>query len=138
MEKNIGVYEIRILRQIGGIGMDIKFEGYWSDKDKKLWKSIDWKANNYKDYPVEDEEPVNGIGYFYTANEVLRKPIKLIKYIRANPIFGPYYGPAYTSEILDFMKLNSFCYPMYDGRMKDSYKVFDRFENTNLADALSR
>lgn len=119
--------------------MNIEFEGYWSDRDKELWKSIDWKSRNYEDYPVDDiQDPINGVGHFYSTNGSFTKPVRFIKYLRANPIYPPYYGPIYDSELIDFMKNNGFCYPMYDGRLEGPYKLLDRFENTEVADMLSR
>lgn len=113
------------------------FEGYWSEKDIELWKSIDWKSRNYEEYPVEDDT-IEGIGYFYTLKGALNKPITYVKYIRPNPIFPPYYGPVYTIELLEFMKENHFCYPMYDGHKEGPYNIHDRFESSDLNDLLSR
>jgi hypothetical protein len=118
--------------------MKIEFEGYWSDKDKEIWMKTDWGARNFEELAVEDEEPINRTGYFYTMEGCVKRPIKFIKYIRPNPIFGPYYGPVYDSELLEFMKNGSYCYPCYDGRMEGPYKLMDRFENNELADRLSR
>ena len=117
----------------------IEFNGYWSDKDKEIWENTDWKARDYKDLPVDDiADPINGLGHFYTTNGSLTKPIIFIKYIRANPIFPPYYGPLYDSELIEFMYNNNFCYPCYDGRKEGPYNIHDRFESSDVADALSR
>lgn len=118
---------------------DPEFSGYWSEHDKELWQSIDWKARNYEEYPVEDsQDPINGIGYFYTMKGTLQKPVRFIKYLRPNPIYPPYYGPIYDSELLEFMKQGGFCYPCYDGRKEGPYDIHDRFESSDLADMLSR
>ena len=117
----------------------IEFNGYWSDRDKELWQSIDWKARDYKAYPVEDtQDPINSVGYFYTTNGKFTKPVTFVKYLNANPIYPPYYGPIYDSELTEFMRKNHFCYPMYDGRKEGPYKMHDRFESNDVADQLSR
>lgn len=116
-----------------------EFSGYWSDKDKELWMSIDWKARNYEDYPVEDQQdPINGLGHFYTMDGSFTRPVRFVKYLRANSIYQPYYGPIYDSELLEFMRLGHFCYPMYDGRKEGPYNIHDRFESGEVADLLSR
>jgi len=94
-----------------------EFSGYWSDKDKEIWENTDWKARNYEDLPVEDTaDPIASTGYFYSQHGSFTKPIVFVKYIRANSIFPPYYRPVYDTELKDFMKKGSFCYPCYDGR----------------------
>ena len=114
------------------------FEGYWSDKDKETWKNVDWLNRNYEDFPVEDEDPIVLDGYFYTLDGHITKPIKFVKYLRANPVFSPYYGPVYDTELRKFMDLGRFCYPMYDGRKEGAYNIHDRFETDELSDILSR
>lgn len=118
---------------------EIEFEGYWSDKDKEIWQQTDWKSRNYDELPVEDmQDPINGIGYFYTPKGSFTKPVRFIKYIRANPIYPPYFGPIYDTELIEFMKQNNFCYPMYDGRKEGPYDIHDRFETSEISDRLSR
>lgn len=117
--------------------MNIEFEGYWSDRDKQIWLNTDWKARNYEELAVEDCT-FDGYGYFYSLQGKVEKKITFVKYIRPNPIFPPYYGPVYDSELLEFMKNGSYCYPSYDGRDVGPYSVHDRFEDNELADRLSR
>lgn len=115
------------------------FEGYWSDRDKELWKRIDWKARNYEDFPLDEvSDSINGLGYFYSNGGFIIKPVKFVKYLRANPIYQPYFGPIYNSELLEFMKTENFCYPCYDGRKEGPYDIHDRFETSDIADRLSR
>lgn len=114
------------------------FEGYWSDKDKETWKNVDWKNRDYKDFPVEDGDPIVLDGYFYTLDGHFTKPIKFVKYLRANPIFSPYYGPVYDTELLSIMENGHFCYPSFDGRKEGPYNIHDRFDDSELADRLSR
>ena len=42
-----------------------EFKGYWSDKDRKIWESTDWKARDYKQLEVEGDT-VEGILTFYS------------------------------------------------------------------------
>ena len=99
---------------------EIEFEGYWSDKEKDLWQKTDWKARNYEELPVEDDT-FEAEGYFYGMNFKKTMKITFVKYIRPNPIFPPYYGPVYTTELLEFMKNGSYCYPCFDGRTEGQY-----------------
>lgn len=108
--------------------MDIEYKGYWSDKDKEIWVSTDWKARDYNDLPIE-EDTFEDVGHFYGPSGEQEKRITFIKYIRANPIYPPFYGPVYTSELLEFMKQGGYCYPMYDGKTVGSYDVHDRFDS---------
>ncbi len=115
----------------------IEFEGYWTDREKSLWNQTDWAKRNYEEFPVEDDT-IEGFGYFYSIDGMVKKPLTFIKYIRPNPIFPPYYGPVYNSELLEFMKDGGYCYPMYDGRTYGHYDIHDRFESSELSDMLSR
>ena len=117
--------------------MDMEFKGYWSDRDKDIWQKTDWRSRDYNELPVE-EETFEGIGYFYGVNGNETRKMTFIKYIRPNPIYPPYYGPVYTSDLLEFMKKGHYCYPMYDGNDEGHYEIHDRFEDSNTADILSR
>lgn len=114
-----------------------EFSGYWSERDKELWRSINWKERNYTDFPVEDEEPIKATGHFYSSNGEETKTIEFVKYIRSNTIFPPYYGPIMNSELREFMHENNYVGPMYDGREIDNYDVHDRFETQDLYNKLS-
>ena len=116
---------------------EYEFEGYWSERDKELWEKTDWKARDYKELPVE-EDTFLGSGYFYSNSGIKARTMEFIKYIRPNPIFPPYYGPIYTSEVLEYMKNGGYVYPMYDGRQEGNYDIHDRFETQELYDILSR
>lgn len=118
--------------------MKAEFSGYWSSKDKELWKQIDWKSRNYEDYPLDVSEYITGPGTFYTVDQQFTKIIKFTKYIRANPIYPPYYGPVYDSELLKLMEEYKLCYACYDGNYEGPYTIHDRFESTDIADILSR
>ena len=122
-----------------------EFKGYWSALDKELWAKTDWKARDYKDLPVEDTITKRQ-AYFYSMNDKTHKAnaaekllvIDFQKYIRSNPIYSPYYGPVYTSELLTYMNDNAYCYPSFNGDTEDGYPVHDRFESAEIADILSR
>ena len=116
--------------------MEIEFKGHWSDRERKIWKEIDWKTRNYEELPIEDDT-FEGIGYFFTKASKEEKKITFVKYIRPNPIYPPYYGSVYTAELLEFMKNGSYCYPCYDGRDEGHYSIHDRFDTGELADKLS-
>lgn len=115
-----------------------EFKGYWSERDKELWHATDWRARGYEDLPVEGDT-FEGTGYFYViGTEVVKKRITFQKYLRANSIYSPYYGPVYDSQLKEYMKENSFLTAMYDGTMEGNYPVHDRFETSELYDVLSR
>lgn len=115
----------------------MEFKGYWTEYDKELWKNVNWEERNFEDYPIEGDTFRSNI-YIYGLGDVVTKEVEFQKYLRANPIYPPYYRPAYTSEMIDFMADNELCYPMYDGRMEGGYKIHDRFETFELNDRLSR
>ena len=118
-------------------GRPIEFNGYWSTKEKELWLKTDWKKRNYEELMIEDDQ-FEDLAYFYDFNSKIEKRIIFVKYIRPNPVFSPYYGPLYTSELKEFMKEGSYCIPSYDGHMKGQYKVHNRFDSNELSDRLSR
>lgn len=117
---------------------ELEFKGYWSPEDKELWLNTNWSERNYEELPVEGDE-ISEYGYFYSSKKgCILKPVTFIKYIRSNPIYPPYYGPKYTSELLEYMKEGNYCYPCYDGRQFGNYDKHDRFDDEELADMLSR
>jgi len=117
---------------------EIEFSGYWSERDKQIWEQTDWKARDYEELPVE-EDTFDSVGYFYSLQkETETHPITFVKYIRPNPIFPPYYGPIYNSQLLKIMEEGHFLRAMYDGRQEGNYDIHDRFETQELYDILSR
>lgn len=116
--------------------MNIEFKGYWSTRDKEIWENTNWKERNYEELPIEDDT-FESLGYFYSENGTQIKKLTFIKYIRPNPIYPPYYGPLYNSELKEFMKEGNYCYPMYDGNLENNYQVHDRFETNEVSDILS-
>lgn len=117
--------------------MSMSFE-QWLVVDQELWLQTDWRARDYKDLIADNQDPIDAVGYFYDENGSFTRPIKLVKYIRSNNIYPPYYGPLYDSELLEFMKQNNFYYPQFDGRTYGRYSIFDRFESADAYDSLSR
>lgn len=115
-----------------------EFKGYWTEKDKEIWQSINWSERDYKEFPVEDEEMPELEAVFYGIGTKETKKVTFVKYIRPNPIFPPYYGPVYNAELLEFMKEGGYCYPCYDGRTWGHYDIHDRFDTGELAERLSR
>lgn len=103
----------------------------WLPKDLELHKSIDWKARNYKDYPVPDDSfDFEAIKYSKDA-EPEYKDTKFIKYLRSNPIYPPYYAPE------DKNLFDNAVGPMYDGDKTGPYKIHNRYETQELYDILS-
>ena len=115
-----------------------EFKGYWSERDKQLWRETDWHARGYEELPVEGDT-FEGIAYIYgIGNEVVKRKITFQKYIRSNPIYEPYYGPVYDSQLKEYMKENSLLSAMYDGDMEGNYPIHNRFETDDVYDRLSR
>ena len=117
---------------------EMEFKGYWSSRDKELWEKTDWKARDYQELPVE-EDTFDSVGYFYDLQKgCINKPVTFVKYIRSNPIFPPYYGPIYNSQLLKIMEEGHYIRAMYDGHQAGNYDIHDRFETQELYDILSR
>lgn len=115
-----------------------EFGGYWSDRDKEIYELTNWKARDFKELLIENDTFTANAYFYGIGQKPIIKQITFVKYIRANSIFPPYYGPKYDSELLEFMKNGSYCYPCYDGRTEGNYHIHDRFETSELADKLSR
>lgn len=115
-----------------------EFNGHWTDRDKEIWKNTDWLKRNYEDLIIE-EDNYEGIGYMYRYNyPSLSIKVTFVKYIRSNPNFPPYYGPAYDSNLKQLMKEAHLCKPYYDGRTHEGYNIHDRFDDTDLTGMLGR
>lgn len=103
----------------------------WNEEDIKLHKSIDWKSRYYNDYPVYDDNFM-GTAVKYSENSPEEKAkVKFVKWLRANPIFPPYYEPDYDP----FADCGA---PSYDGNKHNGYMVMDRYDTQELSDMLSR
>lgn len=115
-----------------------QFKGYWSEEDKNLWESIDWKARNYEEYPVEDDTFTGSIIYYTDNGPVTNNGVTFVKVIRSNPIYAPYYRPDDLDMYEHPMNIDkTFIGPMYDGDMHGKYPVHDRYESQSIYDALS-
>lgn len=115
------------------------FSDEWSEEDIELWKSIDWKARNYEEYPVEDEFDsfISGDVTIYGIDDHgIDIPCTFQKVIRANPIYPPYYRV--LPEDLDAIKEDYPDYalvgPSYDGNKYNGYQVHDRVDTQELYD----
>ena len=116
-----------------------EFDG-WAQEDIDLWNQIDWKARNYEEYPVPSDSFVDSIVLYGINRGGIRIPATFQKYLRANPIYSPYYGPVDSRSALKEYRDQGYRIvgPMYDGRRHDGkYDIHDRFETQELYDALS-
>lgn len=109
--------------------LGIKAHKSYKPEDLELWKSIDWKARNYEEYPVEDDNFVGKIT-IYGEGRPRTETMEFCKYLRSNPIYPPYYGP--VEDVRGYVG------PMYDGNKYNGYDVHDRFETQATYDMLSR
>lgn len=104
----------------------------FSREDIDLHESIDWKSRDYKDYPVPGDTFRSQVHvYGLDNNPYAFKNFTFQKFLRANPIFPPYYKP------IDFDD-SGLVGPMFDGREYDGYDIHDRYETSELYDMLSR
>ena len=119
----------------------------WSESDKRVWESIDWKVRNYEPYQdlsdsFKDILEVYGID----SEPIYIKDVTYVKEYSANTIFSP----SFVVEDSEFEKIAAeyrrkgypLVSPSYDGTTvtKDgvTYKVMDRAETVELYDRLSR
>lgn len=110
---------------------DYNLKDGWTDNDIKLHQSINWKDRNYMDFPV-DEDSFTGTAVLYGTGNDRLKNVEMIKYLRANPLYPPYYAPKKSP----FKQYSNVVGPMYDGRKHNSYQVHDRYETQELYDTL--
>jgi len=125
-------------------GTEPKFKGKWSDEEKALWESIDWEewwnaGNRGFDYPIP-EDTFEGVVYAYGigATGMERRRVKMIKYIRSNDIYPPYYAPSNDDvEFQKFVRDNHLLGPMYDGQQHNGYDIHNRYETQEVYDMMS-
>lgn len=132
--KKTKLIETYVIPSIWGKSKDYE-EGKWSPEDIELHKSIDWSARNYEEYPVP-EDSFMSMAFIIGDDKQPDKKVKMIKYIRSNPIYPPYYAP----ETEPFKGVVG---PMFDGRTHKSdngmvYNVHDRYETQDVYDMLSK
>lgn len=102
----------------------------WTQEDIDLHKSIDWKARDFEKYPVEEDSFKTTATLYYEGGYEESEPVEFIKYLRANPIYPPYYAPKedpFSRSNVGFM---------YDGRKKGKYEVHDITETQEVYDTL--
>ena len=103
-------------------------EDNWTDADIALYKATDWKARNYRELPVPEDNFMHSVVAF-TDDGVQRKSCKFIKYIRANSIYPPYYAP-------ETNPFDNVVGPMYDGETHNGYDIHNRYESQGVYDSL--
>lgn len=120
----------------------------WDNDLIELHKSIDWKARDYDDYPV-DCSKLTRLVYLYglrTDGHADYAPAHFQLYLRANPIYPPYYKPIDSEKPLAYI---CSCYgysrdeiaivgPMSDSRICGGYYIHDVYETQELYDAEMR
>lgn len=110
----------------------------WSDEDVELHKSIDWKARNYEDY--DTGESITKTIYLYGVPGYgdITKEVEMHKFLRANPIYSPYYRPIEDKPFDDMDETEGISYvgPMYDGNKEGIYDIHDRYETQKLYDLM--
>lgn len=106
------------------------YEG-WDETDIAIHKFIDWKARNYEEYPIPEDSFMYDINLYSTDKDPEKRQVKFIKYIRANPIYPPYYAPEEKG-------VEGYVGPMYDGDDRNNYDIHNRYDTQELYDMLSR
>lgn len=102
----------------------------WSEEDIALHKSIDWSARNYEDYEVADDTFIDTAKKYNYGGAPEEKKVVFHKFLRANPIYPPYYAPARNP-------FDGGIGPMYDGHVHGLYGVHDRYEDVETYTRLS-
>ena len=109
----------------------------WTDEDIQLHKEIDWAGRNYDDYPVDQDTYMGNITLYTYDGRQITKNVEMVKYLRANPIYPPYYAPRNKQPFEKGFYCKSYTGPMYDGNRHNGYDVHDRFEDYKLYNMLS-
>ena len=102
----------------------------WEQEDIELHQSIDWQGRNYMEYEVPEDSFISTAVCYRSDAEPEYKQVEFHKFLRANPIYPPYYKPAEKP----FMGVVG---PMFDGRSKGKYGIHDRYEDQRTYDMLS-
>ena len=109
--------------------------------DKDLWESIDWKARNYEEYEVPEDNFYRLVDIHGVGDDVIYQLAKFVKVIRPNPIYPPYYRPSEDDnpELDRLIHQYKLIGPMHDkGRAFNGYSIHARYETQELYDQLSR
>ena len=117
--------------------MDYNPEDGWTDEDIELHQSIDWEGRNYEDYPVENDTYMGNVILYTSDGRKITKNVEMVKYLRSNPIYPPYYAPRNNRPFEKGFYCKSYVGPMYDGNTHRTYKVHDRFEDQGTYNLLS-
>lgn len=117
----------------------------WNREDIEIYNSIDWAERDYEPFRVDDDTILE-TAYVYglsgrNTNYPLTIPTRFVKFIRANPIYPPYYAPADETKVERIIHLNdpnaSVVGPMFDGKYHNGNMVMTRYETEELYNVLS-
>ena len=113
----------------------------FTEADKALWESIDWKARNYEEYEVPEDSFRDTCAIYGVGDEAILVKANFVKVIRPNPIFPPYYRPSIdnNSGLDHLISRYNLVGPMANGvTTSDGYDIHNRYETQELYDQLSR
>lgn len=102
----------------------------WEPEDIELHKSINWKERNYEDFAVSEDSFETEVVAYELKGGPQRKTVKVVKHLRANPIYPPYYRATQQP-------FKNVVGPMYDGHKHGKYDIHDRYETQEVYDILS-
>lgn len=102
----------------------------WKPEDIELHKSINWKERNYEDFAVSEDSFETEVVAYELKGGPQRKTVKVVKHLRANPIYPPYYRATQQP-------FKNVVGPMYDGHKHGKYDIHDRYETQEVYDILS-
>ena len=115
---------------------DSEFYGYWSERDKEIWKNTNWDALQSNSVFVE-EDNFDGEIYFYSTQECFTKPATFHKKISRDTNIPPHYIPVMSPTISFYMTGNGYAPPIFDGRTHQQYRIYDRYETYDLKNRLN-
>lgn len=116
----------------------------WTRNDIEVYNTVDWRARNYEDYPVDGDTIMAEIRIYGLPGYKMpiTAPVRMQKFLRANPIFSPYYAPVNDDIVLKFIpdeyKDIPIVGPMSDGRTHNGNLIMDRYETQEIYDAMMR
>ena len=119
-------------------GFETQFKGNWSEEDKENWYNTDWKAQNYNDLIVDSDTIRGEVVVYGLPGGTQYKPATFVKHICANSIYSPHYEPLDDASLTRFIKNNHLVGPMYDGNVRNGYKVMNAYETSERYERMSR
>jgi len=124
-----GEEEAQELLEEGLFGDYNPYDG-WKPEDIEKHKEIDWAARNYEEFEDDSEEFIAPVVAYGVSDNPIEKKVIMHKFIRANPIYPPYYKAVEVP-------FENVVGPMYDGNTRGEYDIHDRYETQELYDRLS-